>query len=265
MTDSRLAEADLLRAVGRRLGRRDGPEGRPALPAPATARWNPSSSLPDKPAVMDRETLTQRFLAELSRLGGYGVRAGSAGEVVDYVRTVAAGGTVVMWDDPLLARLGLASALAGGPAAASTAGLAEALAESGLEVTVWGPALGRDAAKSIAAGSRTGITSAAWGVAETGTIVLPTGAGQGRLVSLLPPVHIALLPEARLLPSVAELFRVLAREARTGSALPSSLSLATGPSRSADIENDLTIGVHGPVEVHVVLLSDTVSGGGGLA
>jgi len=252
MMDSRVAEADLLRAVSRRLGRRDDPEGRPALPAPAIAAWNPSSSLPDKPAVMDRETLTQRFLAELSRLGGHGVRAGSPGEVVDYVRTVAAGGAVVMWDDPLLARLGLASALAGGPAAA----LAGAPTEPGLEVTVWGPALGRAAAKSIAAGSRTGITSAAWGVAETGTIVLPTGTGQGRLVSLLPPVHIALLPEEHLLPSVAELFRVLAREARTGSALPSSLSLATGPSRSADIENDLTIGVHGPVEVHVVLLSD---------
>lgn len=258
MTDSRVAEADLLRAISRRLGRRDAPEERPAPPAPATAPWNPSPSLPDKPAVLDRETLAQRFLAELSRLGGHGVRAGSAGEAVDYVRTVATGGAVVMWDDPLLARLGLAQALAGGPAAAvaSAAGLAEVRSEPGLEVTVWDPTLGRSAAKSIAAGSRTGITSAAWGVAETGTIVLPTGVGQGRLVSLLPPVHIALLPEERLLPSVAELFRVLAREARTGSALPSSLALATGPSRSADIENDLTIGVHGPVEVHVVLLSD---------
>ncbi|MGE5591571.1 MAG: lactate utilization protein [Bacillota bacterium] len=238
MTDSRAGEAELLQAIARRLGRRHGSEGNNVPTTPGSSWWTPSASLPDPPAVMDRKSMAQRFLAELTRLGGHGLRAGSPAEAAEYVRAVAAGAQAVVWDDPLLARLGLA----------------ESLSNAGLEVTVWGSALGREEAKSLAAAARTGVTSAAWGVAETGSIVLPTGAGQGRLVSLLPPVHVALLPEERLVPSVAELFRVVARNARAGAALPSSLSLATGPSRSADIENDLTTGVHGPVEVHVVLL-----------
>lgn len=238
MTNSRAGEADLLQAIAGRLGRQHGPVRGTAPATPASAWWDPSPSLPDPPAAMDRGTMAQRFVTELTRLGGHGLRVGSPAEAVEYVRAVAAGGGTVVWDDPLLARLELA----------------EALSNAGLEVTIWSSALERSEAKSLAAAARTGVTSAAWGVAETGSIVLPTGAGQGRLVSLLPPVHVALLPEERLVPSVAELFRVLARETRAGAALPSSLSLATGPSRSADIENDLTIGVHGPVEVHVVLL-----------
>lgn len=235
MKDGHGAEANLLQVIARRLGRRDDAGSRSAE---ARAVWYPSLSLPDRPPAVSCDTLASRFLAELNRLGGHGIRVASLSEAVEYVRRVAAGGPLVMWDDPLLTGLGLP----------------EALARDGLEVTVWDPNMGRGAAKALAASSRTGITGATWGVAETGTIVLPTGPRQGRLVSLLPPVHVALLPEDRLLPSIAELFRTLATEARSGAALPSSLALATGPSRSADIENDLTIGVHGPVEVHVVLL-----------
>ena len=72
------------------------------------------------------------------------------------------------------------------------------------------------------------------------------------MVSLLPPVHVAVIRPAQLLPSLAEAIR------RVGQAkeLPSSLVLITGPSRSADIENDLSIGVHGPGSVHAVLLPE---------
>jgi L-lactate dehydrogenase complex protein LldG len=61
-------------------------------------------------------------------------------------------------------------------------------------------------------------------------------------------VHVTLLREERILPGLDELF------AAVGSDLPSSLAIVSGPSRSADIEQRLTIGVHGPGEVHVVLL-----------
>jgi L-lactate utilization protein LutC len=64
---------------------------------------------------------------------------------------------------------------------------------------------------------------------------------------LLPPVHVCALPAAKLLPGLAELF------AELGPTLPSSLAIITGPSRSADIEQQLTIGVHGPGELHIVL------------
>jgi L-lactate utilization protein LutC len=59
---------------------------------------------------------------------------------------------------------------------------------------------------------------------------------------------VTLLHEERILPGLDELFAAL------GGALPSSVAIITGPSRSADIEQRLTIGVHGPGEVHVVLL-----------
>lgn len=222
---------------------------------PARVPWNPTLSLPEEPPAFAQADLVARFLKEFQRLGGHGIEAHTLQEAVDYVAAVAAGagptapptaaaaGPVLIWDDPRLAPLKLPAVLA----------------EHGCEVTVWNSALDPASAKQLAAGARVGITGADWAIAETGSIVLPTGPGRGRLVSLLPPVHIAILRADRILPSVAELFRTLACEARTAAApgtppLPSSLALATGPSRSADIENDLTIGVHGPAEVHVVLL-----------
>lgn len=242
-------EAQMLARIAHRLGRQASDESH--------RTWNPAPSLPERTPVLPVETLAARFLVELVRLGGRGLRAQTEAEAVDYVLSVMTGaearaalgagphaaGPVLLWDDPLLSRLGLASALSA----------------HGLEVAVWNPEAGPEALKALAAQAPFGITSAAWGVAETGSIALPAGSGQGRLVSLLPPTHIALLPEERLLPSLAELFRTLAREnrgtdGRGGRALPSSLALTTGPSRSADIENDLSIGVHGPAEVHVVLL-----------
>ena len=64
---------------------------------------------------------------------------------------------------------------------------------------------------------------------------------------MLPFVHVSLLPEDRILPGLEELFEAV------GSSLPSALAIVTGPSRSADIEQRLVVGVHGPREVHVVL------------
>jgi L-lactate dehydrogenase complex protein LldG len=95
-----------------------------------------------------------------------------------------------------------------------------------------------------------GITGALAGLADTGSVALASGPGRGRIVSLLPPVHIALLPAAKLYPSMAAFLADhpgLTRQA-------SSLIFVTGPSRTADIEQVLTLGVHGPREIHVLLL-----------
>lgn len=91
-------------------------------------------------------------------------------------------------------------------------------------------------------------SSALYGVAETGTIVHQVRTGAGRLLSVLPPVHIAFLSEAGLLMNHAELFTRLS-PGDEGSAL----TLITGPSRTADIEKTLVIGVHGPHKWHVIL------------
>jgi L-lactate dehydrogenase complex protein LldG len=94
-----------------------------------------------------------------------------------------------------------------------------------------------------------GVSEAAYGLADTGSVVLVASPDEPRARSLLPDVHVTLLREDRILLGLAELF------AELGSDLPSSVAIVTGPSRSADIEQRLAVGVHGPGEVHVVLLS----------
>ena len=99
-----------------------------------------------------------------------------------------------------------------------------------------------------------GITGAFAGIAESGTIAVVSGAGRSRLASLLAPVHIAVLRADRMYPSLAAFLAAHADIAEQGS----NLVLITGPSRTADIEMTLTRGVHGPGEVHVVVLGEAV-------
>jgi L-lactate dehydrogenase complex protein LldG len=96
-----------------------------------------------------------------------------------------------------------------------------------------------------------GTSEALYGLAETGSVVLAASPAEPRARSLLPDVHVTLLREDRILPGLDELFAAVGRD------LPSALAIVSGPSRSADIEQRLTVGVHGPGEVHVVLLPAT--------
>jgi len=93
-----------------------------------------------------------------------------------------------------------------------------------------------------------GVSEAIYGLADTGSVVLAAAPDEPRARSLLPEVHVTLLREDLILPGLDELF------AAVGDDLPSALAIVTGPSRSADIEQKLAVGVHGPGEVHVVLL-----------
>ena len=86
-----------------------------------------------------------------------------------------------------------------------------------------------------------------YALADTGSVVLAASPEEPRAASLLPDVHVTLVSEDVILAGLEELF------AAVGDDLPSSLAIVTGPSRSADIEQKLTVGVHGPGEVHVVL------------
>jgi L-lactate dehydrogenase complex protein LldG len=97
-----------------------------------------------------------------------------------------------------------------------------------------------------------GITSVDYAISETGTLALLARPGQGRAVSLLPPIHIAVLHAEDIVSDLSELFERVA-VAETG-VMPSAITFITGPSRTADIELVLTVGVHGPKELHLVLV-----------
>jgi L-lactate dehydrogenase complex protein LldG len=111
-----------------------------------------------------------------------------------------------------------------------------------------------------AIGADLGISGVDYAVADTGSLVLVTAPGRARSISLLAPIHIAIVKPNQLLASLNELFPVLRRQSRE---LPSAITFITGPSRTADIEMTLVVGVHGPQQLHVVLLDrDRVVGRG---
>ena len=111
----------------------------------------------------------------------------------------------------------------------------------------------RASLRALMARADLGITGVDYAIAETGTCVIIPAAGASRLVSLLPPVHIALVERGQVLPSLDELFTMRRRDFASGE-LGSHMNLITGPSRTADIEYKLVTGVHGPGEVHMVLV-----------
>lgn len=96
-----------------------------------------------------------------------------------------------------------------------------------------------------------GLTGASAGLADTGSLIVTSGPGRPRSASLLPPVHIALLRVADLYP---DLPTWTAWQAEASLPATANLVIITGPSKTADIELNLVLGVHGPGEVHVILL-----------
>ena len=114
------------------------------------------------------------------------------------------------------------------------AGLLEGLRQAGIRIT-------NDLDTSI----RVGLTGAAAAIAETGTLAIPAGPGKSNFPSLTTELHLVVLRMGDIHPGLVDVLRL--PELRTAS----SVALISGPSRTADIELTLTIGVHGPREVHV--------------
>ena len=94
-----------------------------------------------------------------------------------------------------------------------------------------------------------GITWGDVGIAETGSIALISGEGKARSVSLIPRIHVAVLPSASLVAKRAEAFRILA----SGMAKTRNVTLISGPSRTGDIDGKLYVGVHGPVKMYALI------------
>ena len=94
-----------------------------------------------------------------------------------------------------------------------------------------------------------GVTKAQAAIAETGTIVLDSSCERNRLVSVVPPVHIAIVAASRIYATLADVLAML----QSGEEVSPAITFITGPSRTADIELTLTIGVHGPQELYVII------------
>lgn len=102
--------------------------------------------------------------------------------------------------------------------------------------------------RAFCAAADVGVSGAEAALAETGTLLVSSGAGRSRLVSLLPRVHIALLPTDRLL---SDIFAW--QESRHGQPLPANLVFVSGPSKTGDIEQTMSVGVHGPKQFIVLI------------
>ncbi|HHY66730.1 MAG TPA: LUD domain-containing protein [Alicyclobacillus sp.] len=139
------------------------------------------------------------------------------------------------WNDPLLDELGLDPALQA----------------AGISVYVWRAGANRDEAIREVDRADLGVTTVHWVAAEPGSLALLSGGDTPRAVSLLPPAHLAVVPASRVVPGLTAIMREAALRG-----LSASLNFITGPSRTADIEMELTVGVHGPGRVYALLVED---------
>ncbi len=235
---SQLHRESVLTAIRASLAKVVLPDARyepPARPSP------PTREVPTDPA-----DLRAAFVAELQALSGQVYSPADHAEAMDILLDVVRGceaEVAIAWDEAYLPLPGVWEALA----AAGVRVLDSTLPPSSDE-----PAHAARLAELEQA--TVGVTGALAGLADTGSLALPSGPGRGRLASLLPPVHVALLPVARIVPTMAAFFASHPNVVRRSS----NLVFVSGPSRTADIEQTLTLGVHGPRELHVVLLASAL-------
>ncbi|GAB4215776.1 MAG: lactate utilization protein [Roseiflexaceae bacterium] len=192
-----------------------------------------------------QDDLAEQFASELARVAGHAHHCTDAESALDIIATIIggrAGAGVIAWDheqiglpglDMLLAQLGapvLDARVSGAPRADRLQALEPA---------------------------QICISGADFGIAESGTLLLVGAAGRARMASLLAPVYIAVLRRGQLVRGLGEaLEAVRARYGTDPLSQHSHIVLITGPSRTGDIEMTLTLGVHGPGEIHVILIDD---------
>jgi L-lactate dehydrogenase complex protein LldG len=173
----------------------------------------------------DLEARILRFGRSVENLAGKFKRAVSKADACSYASRLLQGKTAVASNSPFLKECGITS-------------LPEV--QTGL--------LDETELRQLSAGVDIGITCADYALADTGTLVMLSSTEEARMISLLPPVHLAVIPCDRILSGLEELFSLLPQPARK----TSSMVFITGPSRTADIEQILIRGVHGPGEIHIV-------------
>lgn len=178
--------------------------------------------------------MRERFVSALEKVGGQVLEVKDAAQAVAYIAQQVRG-SVLLPVQPSLERMGLMSLL-----------------ESA------GVGVCKDVDRISAPGAEAGITGVNFALADTGTLVIDSTAEPLRLATTLPGKHFALLDPRKIIADSLQAVSFL-REFHQRSA-SNYLAYITGPSRTADIERVLTIGVHGPRELHVLLLAGLSDG-----
>jgi L-lactate dehydrogenase complex protein LldG len=198
-------------ALGRKAGQPAAPLAEPRIRVPSSAG----------------ESRVELFVSNFERLGGKSFRVQSATEFLASISALVDGKSAVASNAPFLREWGV---------------LQLPNVESGFT--------DREQLRAACATAGVGITSADYVLADTGTLVMLSSAEEARLISLLPPVHLAIFSTRRILSGLDELLSLLPNPAER----TSSMVLITGPSRTADIEQILVRGVHGPGQIYSVIV-----------
>ena len=193
-------------------------------------------------SAVDPQSLKVEFESENEKVGGNVAHVNSREDVMAYLQNLLATGdesSVSISDGFLIEELRLR----------------EWLLERGTEIVTWVATTSIEAYKRKLLQCGIGVTCADYALADTGTVVLLSGREHHRLASLLPPVHVCLLPTERIFPNLALLLDHISDASYSRERPPHALTCITGPSRTADIEQTITTGVHGPKALHVLLYS----------
>ncbi|MCI0800368.1 MAG: lactate utilization protein [Chloroflexi bacterium] len=236
---------EFLQSVRESLGRENVPPAQPyPLLVETLADLERQAAEIRQRILEDRPTLLDK-LADMAGKGGWKVyRAAGVEEAVGYIESV-------------VLESGAANIVRSAQEVFDQVPVDAALANLGLKVTtvLYDEANSREALREEIRQSGIGITGADYALAETGSLIILPRRGLSRLVSLVPPVHIALVRPEELLDSLDDLFLLRRLEYhQRGGEMGSYLNFITGPSRTADIEMTIVEGVHGPKEVHMVIL-----------
>lgn len=194
------------------------------FPAPAEKRH--MVPIPSDTSV---SALVTQFAEEARKIGCHVTIADSESDALEQVLDLLADDeSVAAWDLSLIPLSSLADAL-------ETRG-----------ITVAEP---RDATV------RAGISGVDAGLAATGSLVLKSGAGQHRTVSLLPEIYVAVVKTDQIVVDLETWFARLRESGLEQFTQPASLTIVSGPSKTADIAQELVLGAHGPKEVHIVVVT----------
>jgi L-lactate dehydrogenase complex protein LldG len=181
------------------------------------------------------EDLAARFVAEVERVKGVVHRAAdedAARQILAALLQARGAQRATMWDPEHIPLTGIGETL-------------DALGVARVQ--------GDDHAVATA---DAGITGCDWAIAATGTLVLSSGPGKPRMASLLPPVHIAVVTADQIVPRLED-YIAAQRAIHLGIFRKSSnVTLITGCSRTSDIEMHPVFGVHGPLELHIILIDN---------